>query len=91
MIKYAIDIAEQKLMDGTAPNAMVMYYLKLGSSREKLEQELLEKQTELATAKAEAYHSSEEIKELYKDAMRAFSRYSGHADYYEEEPDDTDI
>lgn len=78
MISLAIDLAEQQLRDGTASSQVITHYLKLGSSKERIEKEILERQKDLITAKTKAYQSADEMKELYKDAMEAMKRYSGH-------------
>jgi hypothetical protein len=85
MIALAVDLAEQQLLKGTASSQVISHYLKLGSSKEKLEKEILEKQKELITAKTEAIHSQKKVEELYKNAMTAFRSYSGRGG-----PDDDD-
>jgi len=73
----ALDAAEQQLRDGTASSQVITHFLKLASSKDKLEKEILEKQKELLEAKTEALQSAKRIEELYKDAITAFSDYSG--------------
>ena len=41
LISLAIDLAEQQLRDGTASSQVITHYLKLGSTKEKLEREKL--------------------------------------------------
>lgn len=77
MIALAMDLAEQRLRDGTASSQEVTHFLKLASSKERLEKEIMEKQKALIEAKTNAYASSEEIKSLYADAMAAFRSYNG--------------
>ena len=43
LISIAVDIAEQQLRDGTASSQVITHYLKLGSSKEKLEKEKAER------------------------------------------------
>ena len=43
MIALAVDLAEQQLLDGTATSQVITHYLKLGSTKERLEKEKLEK------------------------------------------------
>ena len=83
MISLAVDLAEKQLRDGTASSQVITHFLKLASSKERLEKEILEKQKDLITAKTKAFDSQEEIKSLYADALRAMKRYSG-----QDEPDD---
>lgn len=75
LINLAIDAAEQQLLDGTASPSVITHFLKLASSKEKLEKELLEKQVELAAAKTEAIKSAERIEELYSEALKAMRDY----------------
>lgn len=73
----ALDQAERQLREGTASSQVVTHFLKLASSKEKLEKEILEEQKKLLEAKTEALQSAKRIEELYKDAIEAFSDYSG--------------
>ena len=77
LIALAVDLAEQQLRDGTASSQVVVHYLKLASSKERLEKEILEKQRELISAKTESLQSSRKIEELYADALKAMRIYSG--------------
>lgn len=86
-INLAVNLAEQKLRDGTASNSLIVHYLKLGSTKERLEKEKLERENELLKAKTEALESSKHSEELYAKAIRAITRYSGH---YEDEEYDED-
>lgn len=80
MISLAVDLAEQQLIDGTASSQIITHYLKLGSSTEKLEQELKKEKKELIAAKAEAMQTAKHIEELYTDALKAMRSYSGQSD-----------
>lgn len=80
MIALAMDLVEQRLRDGTASSQETTHFLKLASSKERLEKEIMEKQKALIEAKTNAYASSEEIKSLYADAMAAFRSYNGQSD-----------
>ncbi len=80
MISLAIDLAEKQLLEGTASSQVITHYLKLGSTREKLEKERLEEENNLLRAKVRAIDSTDEIKDLYKDAIDAFRIYSGQND-----------
>lgn len=77
LISLAVDLAEKQLMDGTASSQVISHYLKLGSSKERLEKEILEKQKELITAKTESIHSAKRVEDLYKNALKAMKSYSG--------------
>lgn len=79
----AVDLIRKRLREGTASSQETTQILKLVASREKerLEKELLEAQIELAKMKAQAISTADEIKEMYKDAMAAFSMYRGSDEY----------
>lgn len=84
MIALAVDLAEQRLIDGTASNQLVCHYLKLGSTKERIEKEILEKQKELIDAKTENLRSAKRVEELYADALNAMKNYSGQGDAEDE-------
>ena len=84
MIALAVDLAERQLMEGTASSQVITHYLKLGSTKERIEKEILEKQKELIAAKTESLQSSKRIEELYANAINAMKRYSGHGDENDE-------
>ena len=78
MIFLATELAEQQLRDGTASSQVITHYLKLGSSKEKLERDILKEQKKLITARTEALESSKRIEELYENALTAMREYGGH-------------
>lgn len=53
MVYLAVDLAEQQLRDGTASSQVITHFLKLGSTKEKLEKEKLEEENKLLKAKTE--------------------------------------
>lgn len=77
MIALAVDLAEERLRNGTASNSMILHYLKLASPKEQIERDILEEQKALIKAKTEALQSAKEIEELYKSAMDAMKEYNG--------------
>ena len=89
MIAYAVDLAEKQLREGTASSQVITHYLKLGSSKERLEREKLERENELLRAKAESLQSAQRSEEVYKEALKAMRTYSGQIT--DEEEDDYDF
>lgn len=77
LIALAVDLAEKQLIEGTASSQVITHYLKLGSTKEKIEREILEKQKELIEAKTENLQSAKRIEELYTNALNAMKNYSG--------------
>ena len=85
LISLAVDLAERQMREGTASSQVITHYLKLGSTREKLERERLEEENKLLRAKTKALEDQKELKELYADALKAMRNYSGNGgsdDYY---------
>lgn len=78
MVSLAYDLVEKRLREGTATSQETTHFLKLGSKRAQLEMELLEKQAELAAAKAESVKAMQHSEELFDKAIAAMKRYSGH-------------
>ena len=89
MIAMAAKLAEQQLRDGTASSQVITHFLKLGSTKEKLEKQILEKQAELMAAKTENLKSNGgEMKALYAKALAAFRSYQGGGPAEEDEDPD---
>jgi len=77
LISLAVGLAEKQLLDGTASSQVISHYLKLGSTREKLDYEYKQTQMELMKAKTAALESSQIVEELYVNAISAMRKYSG--------------
>lgn len=80
LISKAIDLAEKQLTDGTASAQVISHYLKLGSTREQLEQERLSQENELLKARVEQLASAKRVEELYEAALNAMRTYAGHGE-----------
>lgn len=77
LISLAMDAAEKQLIEGTASSQVISHFLKLGSSREKLERLKLEREISMIEAKKNSLESSQRTEELYTAALEAMKRYSG--------------
>ena len=86
MISLAMDLAEQQLRDGTASSQLITEFVKRGSTKARLEKEILKEQKELMAAKTESIQSAKRVEELYANALNAMRRYSGQR--VEENDDD---
>jgi len=87
LIFLATELAEQQLRDGTASSQVITHYLKLGSTKERLDKEAKIEEIKLLRAKTENLQSSKRSEELYAEAIAAMRRYSGNGDV-EEEPEE---
>lgn len=90
LISYATDLVEQRLLNGTASSQEVVHFLKLGCSKERLEQEKLRLETELVRAKTEAIKAQQHSEELFADAIAAMKKYSGNDDLDDLEEEEFD-
>lgn len=90
LISLAVDLAEKQLIEGTASSQVITHYLKLGTQKERIEREMLEKKKDLIVAKTENLQSAKRIEELYANALKAMQNYSGNTqiDISELEDDD---
>ncbi len=77
MVALAMALAEKQLREGTASSQVIAHFLKIGSTKEKLEQEILSKQTALLEAKTESLKSAKRMEELYTNALTAMKIYQG--------------
>jgi hypothetical protein len=80
LVEAATDLAEQQLRDGSASAQVITHYLKLGSSRERLEQERLRGEIYVAKVKAEHMASEMRTEELMRKALDAMRNYQGLED-----------
>lgn len=80
LISLAVDLAEQQLRDGTASSQVITHYLKLGTTRERLEKEKLEEENKLLKAKTENLQSQKRVDDLYTKAINAMRKYAGQGD-----------
>ena len=77
MIALAVDLAEEQLLNGTASSQIISHFLKLASTKERIEKEILLEQKKLIEAKTESLQSAKRSEELYENAIRAMRVYSG--------------
>ena len=80
LVSLAVDLAEQQLRDGTASSQVITHYLKIGSTREKLERERLEEENKLLRAKTENLQSMKRSDEFYEEVLRVIRNYSGQGE-----------
>ena len=80
-----MDLAKKRMLAGTASAQEVVHFLKLGSSSSKVERTILEKQSELLTAKTESIRAAKRVDELYAEAIAAMRTYAGDTSRDEDE------
>ena len=78
LINHAVALAERQLLEGTASSQVITHFLKLGSTKDNIEKEILLEKKELLKAKTEAMQSAKRVEELYENALNAMRSYSGN-------------
>jgi len=77
LVALAMDVAEKQMREGTASSQVITEFLKLGSSRGRLERIKLAQDNELTQARIEAMASHARMEEVYKEALVAMRSYAG--------------
>lgn len=81
MIALSMDLVEQRLRDGTASSSETVHFLRLASSKEKLEREKDKEEIKLLRARTESLESMGRIEALYSEAINAMKTYGGQNGY----------
>lgn len=87
LIALAVDLVEKRLLEGTASSQETTHFLKLATTKARMEKEILEKQKELITAKTESLQAARKNDELYSKAIAAMKKYSGQGGVIIDEED----
>ncbi len=90
LIAAAMDLVERRIAEGTASAQETVHFLKLGSVRNQLEQNKLQAENEMLTARVKEMESRQSSEGLYAKALAAFKGYSGQEEE-EAEYDDEDL
>lgn len=77
LASLAMDLIEQRLLDGTASAQETVYFLKSESTKARLEKKLLETEIALKEAKTKQIESEEKQEEMFARAIEAMRRYKG--------------
>jgi len=73
----AYDLVEERIDAGTASSQELTFFLKMGSSRERLEQAKIGHEIELMKVKKDAEEGRQRIEELFVKAIDAIRGYGG--------------
>lgn len=77
LVGLAYDEAERRLKDGSASSEMICHFLRVGSSKEYLDQQLMAGKIELQQAKTEMYKAQQKSEEMFAKAILAIKSYQG--------------
>lgn len=85
MIAYADALAEKQLREGTASSQVITHYLKLGTGRERLEQEKIENENLRLRAQVAQMESQQRAEDLMSQLLDTMKIYMGVDD--DDDPD----
>lgn len=88
LISKSLALIEKQIDDGSASSQVLSLYAKLGSTRERLEQERLRNENAVLRKKVETMEAAVDVKNLMEEALLAFKGYSGKSDLVEDSEDD---
>jgi len=77
LVDSAFALAEKQIHEGTASSQVITHFLKLGSTRERLEQEKIKNENLLAQAKVVQMESAANMEVLYARAIESMQSYQG--------------
>lgn len=87
MIAYADALAEKQLREGTASSQVITHYLKLGTGRERLEQEKIANENLRLRAQVAAMESQQKAEDLLAELLGQMKVYMG----VDEDEDDSNV
>ncbi len=80
MVSLAMDLVEQRLLDGTASSQETVHFLKIGSQKHQAEMDKLREENKLLRAKTEHLEASKISSAMFEDAIKAMRNYQGVGD-----------
>lgn len=93
LIAAAFDLVEKRINEGTASAQETVHFLRLGTTRERLEQSKLKQEYLVLQTRVKEMESRKSSEELYSKALAAMRGYAGLDPLPEEdqESDDPDV
>lgn len=73
----AYDLAEEQIESGSASSQVITHFLKMGSTRERLEQERMRHEMELMEVKKQQLEGQKHMEEMFVEAINAMRSYQG--------------
>ena len=90
LVALAVDLAEKQILEGTASAQVITHFLRLGTTRERLEQEKLKRENLLLEGRTDQIASQGRIEALYARALNSMREYGGHDPVMDDGDDDDD-
>lgn len=85
IVAAAYDLVEKQIQDGTASPTVLHHLLKMGSRRNRLEEEGIRKRNELMDAQTESIKQAQQLEVKYTAALAAMRKYSGQTELADED------
>lgn len=80
LIAMSYDAAETAIASGKATSQLLVHFLKQQTTRDLLELAKLEKENQLLAARTDQIAASEDVRELFQNAINAMTEYKGGSD-----------
>lgn len=77
LIAMSFDAAEAMIASGKATSQLLTHFLKQGTARDEKELAKLELEGQLLRARTDQLAASEDVRELYAEAIKAMTEYKG--------------
>lgn len=88
LISKSLKLVERQIDEGSVSSTVLSQYVKLGSSRERLEQQRLTNENAVLKKKLETMEAAIDVKNLMEDALSVFRGYSGEVRREDEDEGD---
>lgn len=84
IIAAAYDLAEKQIADGSISPTVLHHLLKMGSNRNRLEEEGVRNRNKLMEAQTKAIEQAQQTEAKYAEALAAMRKYSGQVEIIDE-------
>jgi hypothetical protein len=88
LIAAAFDLVETRIRAGTASAQETVHFVRLGSRKNKLEEDKLRAENEVLKSRVKQMESQKSQEDLLERALNAFKGYSGQVDPFENAEED---
>lgn len=78
LVFLAVNLARERLIDKSASNQLVAEIIRLGTAKERLQKEKLQKENELLKAKTDALVYNKANEQFYAKVLSAMHEYAPH-------------
>jgi len=91
LIEAAFNLVEKRIHDGSASAQETVHFLKMGSMRDRLEQDKLRRENLVLETRVKEMESRRSGEDMYNKALLAFRGYAGVESLEEFDDDDSEL